>query len=271
MNCFSLFLSCSHRRANTGLNHLVRVSNRMQNKNLLQDDVAVDEPSMSTPLALNILGVAQLIQAAVPQAPVRVLGMTGSPLSKNTLSVDSIKHLESEPFGHWPSAASQQQAWCFWPSSAVRAPLHAAATETCCFHVMCFNLEPSTPRCTSEAQEAQGTAGCEAAEDAAPVSTVVFLVQECLEEHHPFSISLPLSKAAGNDDVRVKIVRELTVRQVHRGRELRIFSLERPKVLCQRSTWQAAWWKWRRVFGTPWPEVGEHVNKMELRAVLAAM
>ena len=30
--CFSFFLSCSHRRANTGLNHIVRVSNHMQHK-----------------------------------------------------------------------------------------------------------------------------------------------------------------------------------------------------------------------------------------------
>ena len=33
--CFSLFLSCSHRRANTGLNHVVRLSNHMQNKHKL--------------------------------------------------------------------------------------------------------------------------------------------------------------------------------------------------------------------------------------------
>ena len=32
LNCFSLFPSCSHRRANTGLNHVVRVSNHMQNE-----------------------------------------------------------------------------------------------------------------------------------------------------------------------------------------------------------------------------------------------
>ena len=32
LNCFSFFLSCSQRRANTGLNHVVRVSNHVQNK-----------------------------------------------------------------------------------------------------------------------------------------------------------------------------------------------------------------------------------------------
>ena len=31
LNCF-IFLSCGHRRTNTGLNHIVRVSNHMQNK-----------------------------------------------------------------------------------------------------------------------------------------------------------------------------------------------------------------------------------------------
>ena len=32
VECFSFFLSCCHRRANTGLNHVVRVSNHMQKK-----------------------------------------------------------------------------------------------------------------------------------------------------------------------------------------------------------------------------------------------
>ena len=36
LNCSSIFLSCSYRRANTGLNRVVRVSNHMQNKTTQQ-------------------------------------------------------------------------------------------------------------------------------------------------------------------------------------------------------------------------------------------
>ena len=122
---------------------------------------------------LDNLRVAQLIHAAATQATVRVLGMTRNPLPNNAVwrfngafGVRAFRAL-------WSSTAPQQQAWRFWPSWAVRAPLHAVVTETDRFDVMFSNSEPSTPRCTSEAQEVQGTAGCEAA-DGASVHSDVF-------------------------------------------------------------------------------------------------
>eukprot|EP00959_Pyramimonas_sp_CCMP1952_P399512 8370624-Pyramimonas_sp.AAC.1 len=41
--------------------------------------------------------------------------------------------------------------------------------------------------------------------------------------------------------------------------------------LFPRQTLQAAWWKWRRVFGAPWSIPGARTNALGLRAILAAL
>ncbi|CAK0801859.1 unnamed protein product [Prorocentrum cordatum] len=73
------------------------------------------------------------------------------------------------------------------------------------------------------------------------------------------------------DNPGVEMVRELVRRQAHTGRELRRHGpMDHPGLL-PRQTLQESWWKWRRVFGVPWSIPGEHINVLELRAILAAL
>ena len=166
-----------------------------------------------------------MCQATAPKATVKTLGMTSSPLSNTAFRrlnpAFGVKALQAS----WPSSASQQQAWRFWPSWPVQAPEHAMVSEATC-------------AARAHAGAPDGTALGETA----PVSTVMFLLEECLENCCPFSISLPQCKSASNDDAETQIIRELIIRQFHRGRELRRkFPLGDPSAL-PRSTWQASWW-----------------------------
>ena len=69
----------------------------------------------------------------------------------------------------------------------------------------------------------------------------------------------------------IEIVKELVRRQTHKGREIRRFGpYEHPGFL-PRSSLDPGWWHWRRVFGTPWKDATEHINALELRALLAAV
>ena len=98
----------------------------------------------------------------------------------------------------------------------------------------------------------------------------MFLLEDFFENRHPFSIPLRHREPASDEDVELQIVRELIVQQFRRGRELRrLFPLVDPSAL-PRSTLQPARWKWRRAFGVPWRELGEHIKKLELRTELAA-
>lgn len=68
-----------------------------------------------------------------------------------------------------------------------------------------------------------------------------------------------------------ELIEVLLERQMHRGRELRrLGAYENPAAL-PRSTLHPEWWRWRRVFGAPWREKGEHINVLEMRAVLASL
>ena len=69
----------------------------------------------------------------------------------------------------------------------------------------------------------------------------------------------------------IDIVKELVWRQTHKGREIRRFGpYEHPGFL-PRSSLDPGWWHWRRVFGAPWKDATEHINALELRALLAAV
>ena len=66
----------------------------------------------------------------------------------------------------------------------------------------------------------------------------------------------------------VDIIREILRRQSHTGREVRRLGfLEHPSAL-PRSTLRLGCWKWRKVCGFPWKHRGEHMNILELRAVI---
>ena len=69
----------------------------------------------------------------------------------------------------------------------------------------------------------------------------------------------------------VDMVKELVRRQTHKGREVRRFGpYEHPGFL-PRSSIDPRWWHWRRVFGAPWKNATEHINALELRALMAAV
>ena len=69
----------------------------------------------------------------------------------------------------------------------------------------------------------------------------------------------------------IDIVKELVRRQTHKGREIRRFGpYEHPGFL-PRSSLDPGWWHWRRLFGAPWKDATEHINALELRALLAAV
>ena len=88
----------------------------------------------------------------------------------------------------------------------------------------------------------------------------------------------PLCASIANDNTQpgemrhdIDIVKELVRRQTHKDREIRRFGLyERPGFL-PRSSLDPGWWHWRRVFGAPWKDATEHINALELRALLAAV
>ena len=81
-----------------------------------------------------------------------------------------------------------------------------------------------------------------------------------------------------NDDTQadekhhgIDMVKELVRRQTHKGREVRRFGpYEHPGFL-PRSSIDPGWWHWRRVFGAPWKDATEHINALELRALMAAV
>ena len=73
------------------------------------------------------------------------------------------------------------------------------------------------------------------------------------------------------DEQGVDMVKERVRRQTHKGREVRRFGpYEHPGFL-PRSSLDPGWWHWRRVFGAPWKNATEHINALELRALLAAV
>ena len=62
--------------------------------------------------------------------------------------------------------------------------------------------------------------------------------------------------------------RDISAAKKHTGREVRsLGALEHPGAL-PRSTLRPAWWKWRKVYGSPWKHPGEHINVLELGAVV---
>ena len=66
----------------------------------------------------------------------------------------------------------------------------------------------------------------------------------------------------------IDIIREIFRRQKHTGREVRrLGPLEHPGAL-PRSTLRPPWWKWKKVYGSAWKHPGEHINVLELRAVI---
>ena len=66
----------------------------------------------------------------------------------------------------------------------------------------------------------------------------------------------------------IDVIRETIRRQKHAGREVwRLGPLEHPDTL-PRSSLRPAWWKWRKVYGSAWIHPGEHINVLELRAVI---
>ena len=69
----------------------------------------------------------------------------------------------------------------------------------------------------------------------------------------------------------IELVRELARRQTHRGREIRRPGPEEHPGLLPRATIDPQWWRWRKIFGTPWQDPTEHINVLELRAFLASV
>ena len=113
----------------------------------------------------------------------------------------------------------------------------------------------------------------------APATVLAFLFSELLVRQEVVSESVGVKlmdfhvRAATQDPAKVStdLVRELLRRQVHYGRELRrVGPFDEPGRL-PRAAIQAAWWRWRRVFGAPWSDIGEHINVLEMRAFLASV
>ena len=69
----------------------------------------------------------------------------------------------------------------------------------------------------------------------------------------------------------VGIVRELARRQIHRGREIRRPGRDEHPSMMPRKSVDPEWWRWRKVFGSPWTDNSEHINILELRAFLAGL
>ena len=69
----------------------------------------------------------------------------------------------------------------------------------------------------------------------------------------------------------VSLVRELLRKQTHTGREIRRLGPVDHPSLWPRDSLSPQWWRWRKVFASAWQFEGEHINVLEVRAVLAAI
>ena len=66
-------------------------------------------------------------------------------------------------------------------------------------------------------------------------------------------------------------MRVLLERQSHRGREIRRCGVFEHHGMMPRASIDPKWWNWRKVFSAPWRIYCEHINVLELRAVLAGL
>ena len=143
----------------------------------------------------DIFRVSQLIWAVAPQATVSILGMICTRCQKGRFFrwlnyAFGVEVLQAS----WPSPTSQRKAWRFWSSWPLQAPKRPMVTEANDFDIMWFISE------SHAAQNHAGASGKTGLDETRPVSTVMFLLQECFENSHPFSIALPRREPAVDGD-----------------------------------------------------------------------
>ena len=76
----------------------------------------------------------------------------------------------------------------------------------------------------------------------------------------------PSTSSGSGANPGIDIIKEIFRRQKPARREMRFLGpFEHPGAL-PRCSLRPAWWKWRKVFGSVWKHLGEHINVWELRA-----